>query len=201
MNRIKSAFEKAMERAEQFEEPGEEQRLAWKLLPEGQRLAGSFIKGQGSPFSTIEKAPPEHRSYLVKGMSEILVSNLQLPKTEEAQHANTRVIEGLERLLADKPPIKELLQRVRYVSDQYRQFGLPQREQAYQQLKAQMEQQVAEVMNRQMGPTAAPAGGALQVNVEAMPEFQQQWLAVSAQIDQQYEQHFEEYRKQLLELV
>jgi len=34
-----------------------------------------------------------------------------------------------------------------------------------------------------------------------MPEFQQQWLAVSAQIDQQYEQHFEEYRKQLLELV
>ncbi len=197
MNRIKSAFEKAMERAEQFEEPGEEQRLAWKLLPEGQRLAGSFIKGQGSPFSTIEKAPPEHRSYLVKGMAKILVSNLQLPKTEGAQHTNTRVIEGLERLLADKPPIKELLQRVRYVSDQYRQFGVPQREQAYQQLKGQMEQQVAEAMSRQMGPTAGP----LQVNVETMPEFQQQWLAVSAQIDQQYEQHFEEYRKQLLELV
>ncbi len=197
MDRIKSAFEKAMERAEQFDEPGEEQRLEWKLLPEGQRLAGSFIKGQGSPFSTIEKAPPEHRSYLVKGMAKILVSNLQLPKTEGAQHTNTRVIEGLERLLADKPPIKELLQRVRYVSDQYRQFGLPQREQAYQQIKVQMEQQVTEAMSRQMGPTAGP----LPVNVETIPEFQQQWLAVSAQMDQQYEQHLEEYRKQLLELV
>jgi len=197
MDRIKSAFEKAMERAEQFDEPGEEQRLEWKLLPEGQRLAGSFIKGQGSPFSTIEKAPPEHRSYLVKGMAEILVSNLQLPKTEGSQQTNTRVIEGLERLLADKPPIKELLQRVRYVSDQYRQFGLPQREQAYQQLKAQMEQQVTEAMSRQMSPTAGP----LRVNVETIPEFQQQWLAVSAQMDQQYEQHLEEYRKQLLELV
>jgi hypothetical protein len=197
MDRIKSAFEKAMERAEQFDEPGEEQRLEWKLLPQGQRLAGSFIKGQGSPFSTIEKAPPEHRSYLVKGMAEILVSNLQLPKTEGSQQTNTRVIEGLERLLADKPPIKELLQRVRYVSDQYRQFGLPQREQAYQQLKAQMEQQVTEAMSRQMGPTAGP----LRVNVETIPEFQQQWLAVSAQMDQQYEQHLEEYRKQLLELV
>jgi hypothetical protein len=39
------------------------------------------------------------------------------------------------------------------------------------------------------------------VNVETMPEFQQQWLAVSSQMDLQYEQHLEEFRKQLMELV
>ena len=86
MNRMKSAFERAMERAEQFEEPGEQQRLEWELLPMGQRLAGSFLKRQGSPFSTIEQESPERRSYLVKGMLGALVSNLQLPKTESVQY-------------------------------------------------------------------------------------------------------------------
>ena len=194
MNRIKSAFEKAMERVEQLERPGEEQRLEWKLLPEGQRLAGAYIRGEGSPFSKIANAPAEHRPYLVRGMAQSLVSNLQLPKNEATLHGNNRIIEGLERLLEGKA--KETLQRVRYVSDQYSQFGLPQREQTYEQLKLQMEQQIAEAMSRQPGAT-----GPVHVNVESMPEFQQQWLRISMQIDQQYEQHLEEFRKQLLELV
>ncbi len=197
MDRIKSAFERAMERAQQLEEPGEEQRLEWRLVPEGRRLGGSFIKAQGSPFSTIEKAPAGHRPYLIRGMASVLTSNLQLPKTEVAQNMNARVIEGLERLLGDRPPLKEALRRVRYVVDQYRQFGTPQREQAYHQLKMQMERQVSDAMSRQMGQQAAP----LRVNVETMPEFQQQWLAVSGQIDHQYEQHLEQYRDRIMGLV
>lgn len=197
MNRIKSAFERAMERAEQFEEPGEQQRLEWELLPMGQRLAGSFLKRQGSPFSTIGQESPERRPYLVKGMLGALVSNLQLPRTEAVQYTNNRVIEGLERLLTGRADSKDLLQRTKYVTDQYRQFGLPQREQAYAQLKAQMERHVADIMSRQGGQNT----GALPVNVETMPEFQQQWLAVSAQIDQQYEQHLEQFKKELTELV
>ena len=51
-------------------------------------------------------------------------------------------------------------------------------------------------MSRQTG-----AAGPVRVNVESMPEFQQQWLRVSVQIDQQYEQHLEQFRKQLLGLV
>ena len=41
----------------------------------------------------------------------------------------------------------------------------------------------------------------MQVNAEAMPEFQQQWMRMSGQIDQQYEQHLEEFKKKLLELM
>ena len=194
MDRIKSAFEKAMERVEQLERPGEEQRLEWKLLPEGQRLAGAYLRGEGSPFSQIANAPAEHRPYLVRGMAQSLVSNLQLPKSEAALHGNNRTVEGLERLLEDKA--KKTLERVKYVSEQYLQFGLPQREQSYEQLKLQMEQQIAGAMSRQTG-----AAGPVRVNVESMPEFQQQWLRVSVQIDQQYEQHLEQFRKQLLGLV
>jgi hypothetical protein len=74
---------------------------------------------------------------------------------------------------------------------------MPQREQAYAQLKAQFEAQVMGAMSRQMGQQAQ----GMQVNVETMPEFQQQWLSVSSQMDSQYEQHLEDFRKQLLELA
>jgi hypothetical protein len=194
---MKSAYERAMERAMQLEEPDEKQKLEWELGPKGRRLAGSYLKGQGAPFTTIESEPPDRRVHLVRGMMEALVSNLQLPKNDVANYTNTKVIEGIQRLLAGNPGVKDLLERVKYVTDQYRQFGIPQREQTYAQLKAQFENQVMASMGRQMGQ---PAPG-MQVNVETMPEFQQQWLAVSSQMDSQYEQHLEDFRKQLMELV
>lgn len=194
---MKSAYELAMERAMRLDEPAEEQKLEWELGPKGRRLAGMFLKGQGAPFATIESEPPQRRSYLVKGMMEALVSNLQLPKSDGANYTNEKVLEGVRRLLASKAGVKELLERVKYVTDQYRQFGIPQREQTYAQLKAQFESQVMAAMGRQMGQQAQ----GMQVNVETMPEFQQQWLAVSSQMDSQYEQHLEDFRKQLMELV
>ncbi len=197
MNRMKSAFELAMERAMELEEPDEGQKLEWELGPKGRRLAGLFLKGQGAPFTTIEGESSQRRAYLVKGMMEALVSNLQLPKSDGANYTNEKVIEGIQRLFTGKAEVKELLERIRYVTDQYRQFGMPQREQAYAQLKAQFETQVMGAMSRQMGQ---PAQG-MQVNVETMPEFQQQWLSVSSQMDLQYEQHLEDFRKQLLELT
>ena len=197
MNRMKSAFERAMERAMQLEEPDEKQRLEWELGPKGRRLAGSFLKGQGAPFTTIEQEPPDRRAYLIRGMMEALVSNLQLPKNDGANYTNNKVLEGIQRLLAGRTGAKDVLERIKYVTDQYRQFGIPQREQTYAQLKAQFEAQVMASMSRQPGQ---PAGG-MQVNVETIPEFQQQWLSISSQMDLQYEQHLEDFRKQLLELV
>ena len=194
---MKSAFERAMERAMELEEPDEKQKLEWELAPKGRRLAGSFLKGQGAPFTTIESESTDRRIYLVKGMMEALVSNLQLPKNDAANFTNAKVMEGIQRLLTGKPGVKELLERVKYVTDQYRQFGIPQREQAYAQLKAQFEAQVMGAMSRQMGQQAQ----GMQVNVETMPEFQQQWLSVSSQMDVQYEQHLDDFRKQLMEMV
>ena len=198
MDRIKSAFEKAMERVEQLERPGEEQILEWKLVPEGRRLAADFLRGEGSPFAHLSSVSEPHRPYLIQGMSQVLISNLQLPRNEAPQRTNKQVLEGLDRLVEDRPAAKELIKRVRYVFDQYSQFGLPQREQAYQQLKLQVQQQVADALSRQVGTDTLGSG---QVNVESIPEFQQHWLRLSGQLDQQYEQHLEEYRKQLLELL
>ena len=193
---MKSALEKALERAEQLEPPSEEQMLEWKLAPEGRRWAAAVLNGEGSASAKILETPEEHRAYLLRSLVQVLVSNLQLPRNQMAQDTNELATGELERLLGDKPQAKELIDRIKYVFDQYHQFGLPQREQAYQQLKLQAQQQVEESVRRQTGTT-----GPGQVNVESLPEFQQQWLQVSGQMDQQYQQHTEETKEHLLKLV
>ena len=196
MARMKSAFEKAMERVDQLDRPNEDQLLEWKLVPQGEKLGGDFLKGSGAPFSVIDNAAPEDRPYIVQGMLKVLVANIQLPKSEPVRASVDKVLGGIDRLLSGKASAKELLDRARYVITQYLENALPQREQAFAQLKMQMEQQVAEAMRRHQG--AAPP---MNLNIETMPEFQQQWMAISGQIDQQYELHLSEYRTQIMGIV
>ncbi len=73
MTRIKSAFEKAMERAESMGEPTPEERLQIKFLPQGERLAAEYLKGEGDLKSTVEECNPEGRPYLVKGACKVLI--------------------------------------------------------------------------------------------------------------------------------
>ena len=126
----------------------------------------------------------------------VLARNIALPRTDAAHNLNERVVAGLERMMPGNAKLKELLARVKHVSDQYRQFGIPQREQTYAQLKAQMESRL-EMMSRQSGQ---PAPAQLP-NVELMPEFQEQWRNISGQLDAQYEQHLEQFRQDLVELA
>ena len=80
MKRMKSAFEKAMERVEQMEEPRKEQILEWRLIPLGQRLAGTYIKGVDEVFEEVEKFDAGEQAYVRKGMIQVLVSNVQMHK-------------------------------------------------------------------------------------------------------------------------
>ncbi len=197
MKRMKSAFEKAMERVEQMEEPRKEQILEWRLIPLGQRLAGTYIKGVDEVFEEVEKFDAGEQAYVRKGMIQVLVSNVQMPKIESQKETNQRVLDGIRIILGERPECTEALEHLGYVLEQYWEFGRQQRAEAYTQLKAQIEQQVYEVLSRQSGSSHQ----GMKVNVEAMPEFQQQWLRISGQLSVPYDTHLQNYKKQIMELV
>ena len=46
MGDIKSAREIAMEKIDKLGEPTEEERLEWKYLPEGEKLAARYLKNE-----------------------------------------------------------------------------------------------------------------------------------------------------------
>lgn len=193
--RIKTAFELAMEKIKNLESPSKEKRLEWKGVPEGNRLAADFLKGNGDLAAAVQKADSETRRYVMQGVVEVLAANIQLPRTDAAQKATDRALEGVKALFQKKPKLKEIVERVQYVSNQYRTYGAQQRQQVYDHLKREFMGQVQEAL-RQKGVT-----GDVAVNIETTPEFQQEWMRAKVRLDEQYEQHLEACRNEVKALV
>ncbi len=190
-DRIKTAFERAMERIKDLEAPTKENRLEWKGVPAGSKLAADYLKGEGDLAAAVQKTEAELRPYVLKGILDVLTTNVQLPKTEVVQKATDRALEGIRIALRGKPQVKEIIGRAQYVCEQYKNFGNQQRQQVYDQLKQQFTAQVQQAIRRK------GVAGDANINVETTPEFQQEWRRVRIHLDEQYEQHLENFRKEV----
>ena len=195
MDRIKSAFEKAMERAEQLAPPTEEERLEWKWGPEGKKLAGAFMGSKADLTKEVEKVEQPARQYLLKGLIDVLVETLRIPQNELKLQSNERTLEALTQLMG--APMKEIAERVRYVWTQYLQFYPQQTKEAFEKLKPMVQSQLEQAARQQTGTQGPVDLGP----IEARPEFQAQWMKVLAQLEEPYESHLREFRKQIRQLV
>lgn len=193
---IKSAFEKAMEKVAQIQKPTKEQKLEWDGVPTGQKLAATFLKdSEFNLKNAMQSIEEPKRPYVIKGAVSVFAANLQLPKTAAAEAACKRAVEGIRQLLGPKRGVPEILERVNYVSQQFKSFGDQQRQQTYNQLKQQFTAQLQQALRQQGRPTNQP------INVEALPEFQAEWQRVRLQMDGQFDQHIEEYRAAIEEMA
>lgn len=195
MDRIKSAFEKAMERAEQLTPPTEEERLEWKWGPEGKKLAGAFMGSKADLAKEVEKVEQPARRYLLKGLIDVLVETLRIPKDEPTFQSNERNLEALTQLMG--APMKEIAERIRYVWTQYLQFYPQQSQEAFEKLKPMVQSQVEQAVRQQTGTQDPVDLGP----IEARPEFQAQWMKVLAQLEEPFESHLREFRQQIRELA
>ena len=77
MDDIKSAREIAMEKLAQIGEPTEEERLRWKYVPEGEKLAASYMKENCNLVDEVGHYQEKERKYVIEGIDDIVpkVSN------------------------------------------------------------------------------------------------------------------------------
>ena len=195
MDKIKSAFEKAMERAEQLAPPTEEERLEWKWGPEGKRLAGLFMESKADLAKEVEGVEQPARQYLIKGLIDVLAETLRIPKNEPALQSSERTLEALTQLMG--APMKEIAERVRYVWTQYLQFYPQQTKEAFEKLKPMVQSQLEQAVRQQTGTQGPVDLGP----IETRPEFQAQWMKVLTQLEEPYESHLREFRQQIRQLV
>ena len=78
---IKSAYERAMERVARLQTPSKERRLEWKGVPEGTAHAVKFLKGEGDLAAALKTYDKDLQPYVIRGIMDVLVANLQIPKT------------------------------------------------------------------------------------------------------------------------
>ena len=192
MGDIKSAHEIAMEKVEKLGEATEEERLKWKYVPEGEKLAARYMKQNFNLESELTQYKVNVRECIVDGASEILARNINLPKNDLAKRNNRKAMDGLKSLKNDKVGVENVFSKVRRIFDHYGEQGEQQRKQTYESLKAEFEAKVQQAAQQQLGSLVR-----IRVDVEKQPQFQEEWLRIQRQLDSQYLTLLDEYKQEL----
>ncbi len=192
MGEIKSALEIALEKAERIGKASREELQAQAWKEKGQRLAARFLSAEEelNLAEEIARLSPEEKLPVLRGLVEVLVRNIVLPRDEYALKEVRKALSGLETVFSAFPEVKNLTQEIDRLLTQY----LNHREALYQQLKQQFEAQMAgveEALSNQMGVQ-------VKVEVEMQPQFQEEWRKVRDQLDPQYQQQLD-YLKGIFE--
>ncbi len=191
---IKSAREIAMEKVEKLGQATEEERLGWKYSPEGETLAGKYLKDEANLVAELGKYEENVKKHVISGAAEILTRNIDLPRNEAAKKNNRRAMDGLKILKNDKVGVENVFSKIRYVFNHFEEEGEKQRQQAYQSLKAEMEAKIQQAMQQQMSPMMG------NIDVEKQPQFQQEWRKTQYQLDSAYLGHLNDYKHELSEI-
>lgn len=193
MDEMKSAYERAMERAESLGKASEEDLTKWKYIPEGAKLAAKYLRDEFDLATEIGKYDEKVRQHVVQGAQEAFIRNIDLPRNDLAKKKNKKVMEAIKELKRDKVGIENVYTKLRRVFSHYEKEGEQQRRQTYEAVKRDFEAKLMQASQQQPGAAPPP-----KVNVESHPQFQQEWRRVLAQLDLQYLKLLDEYKKEIL---
>ncbi len=189
MGELKSAFEIAMERVKRLGEASQEEVKKGNFVPEGERLAARYLRGECNLIAELSKYDEEARGYVAEGAKGILLRNIDLPRNDLAKEINRSVMEGIKALKADKGGVENVYSKIRRLFKHYEQEGEQQRSQAYEMLKREFQ--------RNLQQAAQQGGLSGREEVERHPQFQEQWRKTLAQLDSQYQRLLEECKQEL----
>ncbi|MFC1900646.1 hypothetical protein ACFLYN_03530 [Chloroflexota bacterium] len=192
---IRSAREIALEKAESIGEATDEERLQWKYVPQGEKLAAKYLKEDSNLVVELRQYDEEAKKHVIKGAMDVLTRNFNLPKNDVDKKHNRRIMDGVKLLKTDKAAVENVYSKIRYLFNHYEKEGEEQRQQAYQSLKTDMEAQIQQAMQQQMNPLMGT-----KIDVERQPQFQQEWRKLMVQLDAAYISHLNEYKQELIEL-
>ena len=192
MGDIKSALELAMEKMEKLGKATNEERLKWKYVPEGERLAVKYLKQDCNLVTELSQYEETARKYVVEGAGDILIRNVNLPKDDLAKRNNKRTMDGLKNLKNDKVAVENVYSKMRRIFNHYIEQGEQQRKQAYESLKAEFEAKMQQAVQQQLGSLMR-----VRIDVEKQTQFQEEWRKMQTQLDSQYLKLLDEYKQEL----
>jgi len=192
MGDMKSALEVAIEKIEKLGEATDEERLRWKYVPEGEKLAVRYLKQGCNLVVEMGQYEENIRRYIVEGAADILTRNINLPKDDLTRKNNKQAMDGLKNLKSDKVGVENVFSKIRYIFNHYIEQGEQQRKQSYERLKTEVEARVQEKLQQQLVSFVGAS-----IDVERQPQFQEEWHKIQAQLDSQYLKHLDEYKQEL----
>lgn len=179
MAEIKSALELALEKAEQYGRASREEMELAQYQEQGRRLAVQFLKGEGDLEADLKGLPPQIQPAARMAIKEVFLRNLGLPRENAVDPRQDRAVEGLLRVAENPKAMATLQTELGQILQQFLHF----RSNALQQLKARFAASVGQMQQNMEAKYRQP----MNVDVERIPQFQEEWLRFKGQLQQQFE--------------
>lgn len=179
MAEIKSALELALEKAERFGKASKEELAKERYQEQGRHLAVNYLKGEGDLEEELKNLPPEALEPVRQAVKEVLLRNITLPRDETVDERQRRALEGLLVAASNKKGMGLLKKEVEQIWQQFLQA----RNSAYQQLKASFSHQLTSYARA----LEAQLGARVRLEVEHLPQFQEEWRKFETQLVNQFE--------------
>ncbi len=193
MGEMKSALERAMEKAEALGKASAEELRKWKYIPEGESLAARYLKGEANLIAELSRYDDSAQKYIIEGAKSILLRGIDLPRNERAKLASRKAMDGIKGLKRDNVLIENVYTKMRRLFTHYEKEGEEQRRQAYESFKVDFEQRLKRAIQQRTGSL-----GGIGVDVEGQPQFREEWRKILVQLDAQYYKILEEYKQELM---
>ena len=193
MSEMKSAYERAMERAEKIGKASPDELMRLEAVPKGNQMAARFMKEPGFDLDAeLDKYKGSGiRKQVLDGVLEIFLRYLTLPTGGLSLETVNRAKQGILVLKDNKKLVEQIFSQLDNMFNLYEQA----RQQAFNQLKQGFEQQMAHQMRGAGGQVGSRAG---RVDVTAQPQFRDEWNRVLGELNRQYGRALEEQRQRLL---
>ena len=194
MGEIKSALERALERADKLGELSEEESDRLKYAPMGNILATKYLTEESCDIKAelIKYKGNRAIKHIVGGIQETLLRNIFLPRNDQDVKTSNKAMQGIKLIKENEKQLSVILGQISTLFEYYNQAL----QQSYVQLKSNFEAQL------QSATTAMEqqAGRRVSIDVERHPQFQEAWLQASSQLNAQYEKALQEQKEKILEL-
>jgi len=180
---MKNAYEKAMERVEQIGNASEEETIRLTWMPKGQVAAAQYLNGQEELQSSIDSCPKEMLPHFLEGITKVLSQNITLPNSQDDHSRGDLAIKGMSVIKKDTKALEGITSKITYILNTYMMYKNEKMKDMYEETKTRFQNKVQETLVQQ--GKIAP-GTPVPINIEAMPEFRQEWTNVLSQFDNQY---------------
>jgi hypothetical protein len=190
--RIKTAYERAMERAQSINVSLDELE-GTEFKSRGHALAATYLRDKRVDLiAELGLLEERVRFQAIEGVVETLLNNLSLPTDELAVETNKRVMDGISGLKEDKQSMIQILGELDYLFNYYLQAY----RQAYDHNRAVYEKKAAKAQEA----LEHRAGVKMNLNPEMQPGFKEDLLKIVAQLDNSYQGHLDEHKQRLRSL-
>jgi len=186
---IKSALELALEKAERYGKASKEEMAAAQSQEQGRQLAVKFLKGEGELAAELQNLAPEAREAVRTAVKEVFLRNIALPRNNENDDRQDRALEGLGLVAAHPNEMARCRTEVRQLLQQFLQY----RHNALQQLKARFSQGLGQMQRA----VEAKFGQGVRLEVEHLPQFQEEWRRFFGQLLEQFEPVLEDLKEKM----